>query len=97
MYEIVHHRFVEQKDLKRITKGNQKKILRSIEKKLKTHPETFGKPLLGELKGYYRLRVDPYRVVYFIEKEKIIVLIIHIGLRKNFLAYIESAKRLGLM
>lgn len=97
MYEIVYHRFVEQKDLKRIQKGNQKKILRSIKKKLTTHPETFGKPLLGELKGYYRLRVDPYRVVNFIEKEKIIVFIIHIGLRKDFLAYIASAKRLGLM
>jgi len=71
--------------------------VRSIHKKLKTHPEAFGKPLFGELKGYYRLRIDPYRVIYRIEKEKILVFIIHIGLRKDFLAYIESAKRLGLM
>ncbi len=97
MYEIFYHRFVLEKDFKKIPAGNKKKIFRTIHKKLSAHPEAFGKPLLGELKGYYRLRLDPYRIVYRIEKQKIVVFILHIGLRKNFLVYIESAKRLGLM
>lgn len=97
MYEIVYHRLVLTKDLKKIPTGFHKKIIKTINKKLGSQPEVFGKPLSVELKGYYRLRLDPYRIIYKIEKQKVIVFILHIGLRKDFLAYMESAKRLRLL
>lgn len=97
MYEILYHRLVLAKDFKKISAGDRRKIMRVIGKKLMTNPEVFGKPLQEELKGYYRLRIDPYRIIYRIEKQQVIVYILHIGLRKEFLVYLEAAKRLGLM
>lgn len=96
MYSIVYHQLVQKQDFKKISKGDQKKILRIIHKKLGIAPETFGKPLLGELKGYYRLRIDPYRIIFRVEREKIIVFVVLVGLRKDMIAYFEAAKRLGL-
>lgn len=95
MYEIVYHPLVP-KDLQ-AHKKDAKRILRTIHKKLMRSPETFGKALTGSLKGLYRLRVGDYRVVYRIEKERIIVYVIHIGLRKDFLVYMETARRLRLL
>jgi mRNA interferase RelE/StbE len=97
MYEIVYHSLVLKDDFKKISKADQKKLVRAIDKKLTQAPDVFGKPLSAELRGYYRLRLDPYRVIYRIEKQKIIVYVIKIGLRKDLLAYIQAAKRLGLM
>lgn len=97
MYQIFYHPFVFKEDFRKIPKGFRVKILKTIEKKLSHEPELFGKPLIGELKGYYRLRYDPYRIIYRIEKEKIIVYVLHIGLRKDFLVYIEAARRLKLL
>lgn len=96
MYKIIYHRLIFEKDFKKIPRTDQKRIFRLIHKKLTISPETFGKPLTGDLKGYYRLRCDPYRVVYKIEKQKITVFIVQVGLRKDFLVYFEAAKRLGL-
>lgn len=96
-WEIQYNKLIFKKDFKKIPEGEQRKIVKTINKKLKKDPEAFGKPLTGNLKGYYRLRIDPYRVIYRIEKNKIIVYIIHIGLRKDFLVYIEAAKRLHLI
>ena len=97
MYEIIYHRFVAQKDFKKIPSDFRKKILKQIHKKLKYQPEVFGKPLQGDLKGYYRLRIESYRFVYRIEKNKVVVFILHVGARKDFMVYMESAKRLGLL
>ncbi|MBF0569449.1 MAG: type II toxin-antitoxin system RelE/ParE family toxin [Candidatus Omnitrophica bacterium] len=42
-----------------------------------------GKPLVGDLYGFYSLRVGVYRVVYSIDKGRVMVQIIHIGHRKD--------------
>lgn len=97
MYEIFYHRLVLDEDLKKLSSDEKKKIMRAIEKKLTKAPEEFGKPLGAELKGYFRLRVDFYRVIYRIDKGKVIVYIVKIGLRKDLKAYTEAAKRLGLL
>ena len=39
-------------------------IKRAIEERLATKPEVYGKPLLRTLKGYWKLRVGEYRVVF---------------------------------
>ena len=47
------------------------KIIKQI-KKLEQNPEA-GKPLSHKLKGYRTLRIPPYRIIYRIEQQKIIV------------------------
>jgi mRNA interferase RelE/StbE len=96
-YKILFHELVLKNDFKKISLTDQRKIFRTIQKKLTLDPISFGKPLAHEFKGYYRLRIDPYRVIYRIEKDHVIVLILKIGLRKDFLVYIDAAKRLCLL
>lgn len=96
MYQIVYHPLIS-RDFKLMPKSDQKKITRAIEKKLMTDPIVFGKPLFRELKNCYRLRIDPYRIIYRVEKERIIVFVLHIGLRKDMIAYIEAARRFKLI
>jgi addiction module RelE/StbE family toxin len=47
------------------------KIIKQI-KKLESYPEA-GKPLRYELKDYRSLRIAPYRLIYKIEKDKIVI------------------------
>ncbi len=96
-YKILFHELVLKNDFKKVSLFDQKKIFRAIQKKLAFDPLSFGKPLIGDLKGYYRFRVDPYRVIYRIEKKSVVVLVLTIGLRKDFLVYLEAAKRLHLL
>jgi mRNA interferase RelE/StbE len=49
-------------------------IKRAIEERLTTRPEIFGRPLRGSLKGYWKLRVGGYRVVFKLFDEKILIL-----------------------
>lgn len=82
------------KDLKRIGREWADKIIRAIEIKLGSGPEKYGKPLRASLKGYWKLRVNDYRVVYKIEQEQILVCILHVGIRRDFEVYREVLKRL---
>ncbi len=96
MYQIKIHRLVDKEDFKRVSLTDQKKILFTIYKKLSIDPVAYGKPLSDDLKHYYRLRVGQYRVVYRIYKQEVIVYVIKVGLRKDFVVYEEAAKRLKL-
>ena len=48
-------------------------------------PELKGKPLLGELAGFRSLRAagQKYRVIYKIESEKVVVVILAVGRRRE--------------
>jgi mRNA interferase RelE/StbE len=52
---------------------------------LEDEPEKQGKPLTGELSGYRSLRAvgQRYRVIYRMEREKLLVWIIALGIRKK--------------
>ena len=79
------------KDLDKIPRVWQKRIMVTLDSKVRTDPTGFGKPLRHILKNYYSLRVDGYRVVYFLEDEVVhIVIIRH---RKD--VYDEATKRLS--
>jgi len=62
----------------------RKKISDRIDK-LKESPEIQGKPLLGELDGYYSVRAvgQRYRIIYAIEQAQVTVMIVALGIRKD--------------
>lgn len=62
----------------------QKKIFERV-RGLEAEPEKQGKPLIGELAGYRSIRAvgQRYRIIFQVEDEKIIVLVIALGLRKE--------------
>ena len=67
--------------LKKLDKPEQKRILDKLEQ-LKTNPE-LGKPLTGNLTGLWSLRIGDKRAIYQIFHDKLMVLVIKIGHRKN--------------
>ena len=73
------------KDLKKIDKLHQKQIKVKIE--LLAKDPSFLKPNIKVLQGKYhglcRLRVGNYRVVFQVIDEKVVILIINIGHRKD--------------
>ncbi|MCA9370398.1 MAG: type II toxin-antitoxin system RelE/ParE family toxin [Candidatus Peregrinibacteria bacterium] len=70
-YNIEYSEHFDPKSIRHIAKADRDSIKTAIEHKLTVHPETFGKPLRRSLKGYRRLRVDDYRVIYRIEKTSV--------------------------
>ena len=70
------------KDLKQIDKFWQNKIIEVIKTKLIENPY-IGKPLVGNLSPYYRLRVADCRIVYEINEGEVVVIVIKIGHRKD--------------
>lgn len=94
MWLVKLHHLVLEEDFKSISPEHKTKILKAIQKKLSLYPESYGKPLQGEFKGCWRLRVEDYRVVYRIIKDEIVVLVIKIGIRKDDKIYRELISRL---
>jgi mRNA interferase RelE/StbE len=80
MYQIMFVSGLD-KELKKIPKADQKRILNKVET-LAENPFPSGyKPLQGQLSGYYRIRSGDYRIVYSVNKEKVTILILKIGQR----------------
>ena len=80
-FEIIYHPDVSRKDLPRISEDMKQKIRRAIEAKLASAPEEFGEPLRRTLKGYWKLRVGDYRVIYKIVGKT--VMVFRIGHRRE--------------
>ena len=70
------------KDLKKIDKHWQNKILKVIKTKLVNDPY-IGKKLVGDLSSYYRYRINNYRIIYEILDDEIVLIIIKIKHRKD--------------
>lgn len=69
------------KFFRKLDKFSQERIGKKIED-LKENPH-LGKPLVGRLSGLWKLRVGKYRVIYKIVQNKLLILVLDIGYRKN--------------
>ncbi len=67
---------VKKDDIPKLSSAVKSRIKGAIEKKLTSEPEKFGKPLRKSLKGYRKLRVGDYRVIFRIEKQFIKVFVV---------------------
>lgn len=60
-----------------------RRILAAIERKLSEAPRKFGESLKGKYKGFWKMYVVPYRVIYSIDDEEDTVFIEKLGHRKD--------------
>ena len=72
-----------EKELARIDKPAAKRIIRYLRERVSVDPRSSGKSLRGDLSGLWRYRIGDYRVICELYDEKVSVLVIRIGHRKD--------------
>ncbi len=76
-FRILYHPEVKA-DVSRINKKLRSRIKKAIETRLMTSPQRYGEPLRKTLKGYWKLRVGDYRIVFKVSgNELTIFAVIH--------------------
>jgi len=68
------------KQLRKLDQENKQRIIANIER-IRIRPEDYVRKLVGD--DGYRLRVGNYRVILDLDKEKLIILVLRIGHRRN--------------
>ena len=77
-FDLIYHPDVKSIDIPLLDAKLRKRVKTAVEERLKTAPHQYGEPLRKTLKGYWKLRVGDYRVVYKIVKNEVRILgIIH--------------------
>jgi mRNA interferase RelE/StbE len=77
-FVLRYHSDVKDIDLPKIDAKIKNRIRNAIESRLIIAPHQYGEPLKRTLKGYWKLRVGDYRVVYKIVNSEVWILgIIH--------------------
>jgi mRNA interferase RelE/StbE len=69
------------KEFRKLGHSARVDILSAVQKKLTKKPTKYGEPLVRDLAGYHKLPVGQWRVVYYIEEEKVLVLVLAVGKR----------------
>ena len=72
------------KELARLDKKIQRRILRYLRERLSTDedPHRFGKPLRDEKSGLWRYRVGDYRIVCVVERDNRRIRVLRVGHRR---------------
>ena len=73
------------RELKKLDRYTVAMILGWIRKNLEgcKDPRLYGKPLTADHKGEWRYRVGDYRLLAEIQDEKILILVLHVGHRRD--------------
>ena len=73
------------KELRRLDRSTQKRILRYLRERIATSedPRRLGAALAADRKGLWRYRVGDYRLICRIEDKRIVVLVLAIGHRRS--------------
>jgi mRNA interferase RelE/StbE len=79
--EFLNRAVIEQ--LQALPKSAQEMIRKAIKERLEVDPIGLGKPLQYSWKGYRRLRVSMYRIIYRVDMDNRIVIVAAIDLRRD--------------
>jgi len=79
MYSIIFNPFAE-KQLKKLENNLQRRIL-DVLNRIRIRPHHFVKRLIGS--PYFRLRVGDYRIILDIQNDKLVIVVVELGHRKN--------------
>jgi mRNA interferase RelE/StbE len=88
-YRLVYHPAVADDDLPKVPADQRRRIARAIETRLTAAPQRYGSPLRGTLKGYWKLRVGDYRVVYRVAGDEVLIF----AIRHRREVYGEAGRR----
>ena len=72
-YRLVYHHDVKTKDLQNISSEMRERIKKAIEFRLLIAPNSYGLPLRKTLKGYWKMRIGDYRVIYKVKDDLILI------------------------
>jgi len=83
-YKVIIRQKAE-KQLNKLDDSMKLKIMRYIKQNLNNtdNPKKFGKALRYNLKGFWRYRVENYRIIAKIEKDELVILIVQIDKRNK--------------
>jgi mRNA interferase RelE/StbE len=73
-FTLKYHPDVKSIDIPLLDAKSRARIKRAIEERLATAPHQYGEPLRKSLKGFWKLRVGDYRVVYKIIDQEVRIL-----------------------
>jgi len=73
-YTVLYHHAVKTEDLPAIDVKDRDRIRKAIETRIMNEPQRYGAPLRKNLKGYWKLRVGDYRVVFKVVKDEVRIL-----------------------
>jgi mRNA interferase RelE/StbE len=74
-----------EKQIQKLNRTAQEAILRFLRERVQPtdNPRQWGKPLHGDKGGLWRYRVGDYRLICDIQDERITVLVVRVGHRKD--------------
>jgi mRNA interferase RelE/StbE len=90
-FELRYHPAIADEDIPLIPRNLHQRIAVAIESRLTHAPHQYGVPLRKTLKGYWKLRVGDYRVVFKIEENKVWIL----GIQHRKTVYEDILQRLS--
>jgi mRNA interferase RelE/StbE len=73
------------RDLRKLGQKVERRVLDYLRKRIAAseNPRHFGHPLQGEHKGLWRYRVGNYRIVAAIEDDRLVVVVVAVGHRRE--------------
>jgi mRNA interferase RelE/StbE len=94
-WTVLYHTEI-QDDYRKLGRVEARNIQAVIDARLVNgEPDKSGKPLHGALAGFRRMRTGDTRIVYRVNKGKIEILIIAVGMRRDDEVYEKAGKRAG--
>ncbi len=74
-----------EKQIQKLNRTAQESILRFLRERVQAadNPRQWGKPLHGDKGGLWRYRVGDYRLICDIQDERVTVLVVRVGHRKD--------------
>ena len=74
-----------EKQLRKLDKPIQRRLLDWLEDRIEgcKNPRHFGEPLRGEMAGLWRYRIGDYRVICEIQDQRLVVLALAVGHRRE--------------
>lgn len=73
------------KEFRKLDPKHAKQILNWLKTRLESgaDPKLFAEPLTGNLKEFWRFRIGDFRVVFKIEQQKLLILVVRVAHRKQ--------------
>ncbi len=90
-FSLRYHPDVKTVDLPLIDNKMKQRIKKAIEERLVLSPQDYGQPLRKTLKGYWKLRVGDFRIIFKVVESEIRIL----GIRQRKDIYLEIPDRLS--